>query len=145
MAASRPILDPPNWFWRLIDDADGDAARLRDDLATFDRDGLMLFYGYLRDLAMRLADPDWSPGATVPLPDRAAFERGVRRVTQGRDRYRQALGRSAALPPEAHADGDPERSRMLGMPADVWHEQFGDTMPTDIEIAWQPDGSAAAQ
>ena len=144
MAEARPILDPPHWFWRLIDDARGDAARLRDDLATFDREGLMLFYGYLRDLATRLTGDAHTASVAGTFSDETAFERGAWVVTQGRERYRQAVRDPAALPPEARPGSDSER-RMLGVPAEVWFEQFGDTMPTDVEIDWQPDGSAAPQ
>ena len=144
MAVSRPILDPPNWFWRLIDDAQGDAARLRDDLATFDRDGLMLFYGYLRDLATRLTGEAWTANVAGPVSDETAFERGAWVVTQGRERYRQAVERPATMPRETRP-GTVSEHAMLGVPAQVWYEQFGDTMPTDIEIAWQADGSAAPQ
>lgn len=144
MAAFRPIPDPPNWFWRLIDDAYGDAARLRDDLATFDRDSLMLFYGYVRDLATRLTGPAWTADVAEPMSDETAFERGAWVVMQGRERYRRAVAHPATMPAEARPGSDAERA-MLGVPAAVWYEQFGDLLPTDIEIAWQYDGSAAAQ
>ena len=138
------ILDPPHWFWGLIEAAHGDAERLREDLSALDRDGLALFYAYVRDLATRLTGAAYTANAAETISDETAFERGAWVVTQGRDRYREAARDPQALPPEGRPGSASERA-MLTVPGEVYFEQFGDTMPTDVAIDWRADGSAAPQ
>jgi len=138
------VLDPPRWFWGIIDAAKGDPARLHHELEALDRDGLALFYGYLRDLATALTDRAHSAYLPPTTSDEGAFEVGAWVVTQGRDHYRAVALDPARMPRES-APGTRAERTMLGVPDAVYEELFGEGLPTDVEIIWNDDGSATAQ
>lgn len=141
---SRTILDPPAWFWDLIDNARGEAARLADDLRAMDREGIALFYAYLRDLATKLTGPEYLANVAQPISDETAFERAAWVVAQGRGSYREAALDPSKMPADPRPARDPARN-LLGVPGEVYSEVYGEEMPTDAAVAWRPDGSAEPQ
>lgn len=143
--AAQPMLDPPAWFWRVIDTAQGDPARLRTELQALDQDGLALFYGYLRDLATRLTGTPYTCHLPAEISDETAFEVGAWVVTQGREQYRRTVQDPAAAMPRESLPGTRAQRSMLGVPGEVYAALFGDELPTDVGIQWRPDGSAEPQ
>lgn len=129
-------LDPPPWFWAVLDDAAGDRDRLRDRLAECDRDRLVEFHAIHRDLATSLTTAAHLARLPARTSDTTAFETAAWVVTFGRDRYRATV-HDPAIMPDTERPGTASARAMIGVSAEVWDERYGDErFPTDAEYAW---------
>lgn len=129
-------LDPPPWFWAVLDAAAGDRERLRDRLAECDRDRLVEFHAIHRDLATSLTTAAHLARLPARTSDTTAFETAAWVVTFGRDRYRATV-HDPAIMPDTERPGTASGRAMIGVAAEVWAERYGDeSFPTDAEYDW---------
>lgn len=129
-------LDPPPWFWDLVDDAAGDRDRLRARLAECDRDRLVEYHAIHRDLATSLTTAAHLARLPEGTSDTTAFETAAWVVTCGRDRYRATVLDPATMP-DTERPGTASARAMIGVAAEVWAERYGDEwFPTDAPVAW---------
>lgn len=129
-------LDPPPWFWALVDEAAGDRERLRERLAECDRDRLVEFHAIHRDLATSLTTAAHRARLPAGTSNTTAFETAAWVVTFGRDRYR-ATARDPAIMPDTERPGTASARAMIGVSAEVWADRYGDEwFPTDAEYDW---------
>lgn len=132
----RAPLEPPPWFWELIDDAAGDRERLRARLAECGRERLVAFYVIHRDLATALTSAAHLARMPAGTSDPTAFETAAWVVTCGRQRYR-ATAHDPALMPSTARPGTASARAMIDVAAEVWADRFGDErFPTDAAIDW---------
>jgi hypothetical protein len=138
--SERTPLDPPPWFWEVIDRARGDEQRLGEIVAQMDRRRVTLLYSYFRDLAVKLTGPDYQPYMAEGASDDGEFEVGLWVVTQGRDHYRAVVRDPEKIPGEVFPGTRSERA-MHGKIAQVYYDRFHEEIPTDFFIGWNEDGS----
>ena len=134
------ILDPPGWFWKLFQVAQGDDERFAELLKKLDQHQLILLYSYMRDLATAINGPDYQPHLAEGISDEGEFEVGLWVVTQGRDRYREVARDPQKIPGDERPGKRSERM-MYGRIAEVYYDRFHDEIPTDFPIEWNEDGS----
>ncbi|MBT9560680.1 MAG: hypothetical protein IV100_31945 [Myxococcales bacterium] len=137
-----PILEPPTWFWQLIEEARGVADLLRPHLEALPASQLAAFHAYQRDLATRLTGDPWRARLPEDCSDETSFEAAAWVVTLGRDRYRAVAFDSTLMTSEARPGTRAARA-ILGLAAEVWDERFEpEPFPSDYEVGWNPDGTA---
>jgi hypothetical protein len=142
LAMLPPILEPPTWFWQLIDQACGVEGLLRPHLESLPASQLAAFHAYQRDLATRLTGDAWRARLPEDCSDETIFEAAAWVVTLGRTRYRAVAFDSALMTSEARPGTRAARA-ILGLAAEVWDERFEpEPFPSDYEVGWNADGTA---
>jgi hypothetical protein len=129
-------LEPPRWFWDLLDESAGDRQRLRARLHDCDRGRLVEFHAIHRDLATSLTSAAHLARLPAGTSDTTAFETAAWVVTFGRDRYRATV-HDPAIMPTTERPGTASARAMIGVAAEVWAERYGDEwFPTDHALDW---------
>lgn len=128
--ARVPPPDPPAWFWRAVESADGDLERFRNELSRLTRGQLVQAFAYFNDLARIFASPEYVVHMEENTSEDGAFDVGKWIVTQGRDYFRAVYDDPSTVPGSS-SPGTREERMMMGEIMRYYLENFEGDMPIE--------------
>ena len=116
--------EPSEWFWRVLESAEGSSSRLAEVLGGMEREEIIRFHREFKYAAERLADEPFSEYL------RGRSEDGIADLTdwivsQGREAYAGVLADPASMPADLEPDGE---DLLSGVTDQVFYKRFGENI-----------------